>query len=56
METIKNIIKSPVVKRTSVVITDKTNQDEIDKWAVAMHGNNIVPIFQISSVTGVGLP
>lgn len=30
--------------------------EEIDKWAALMHGNNVVPIFQVSSVNGNGLP
>lgn len=50
------MIRSPVIKRAPIDITDKTSFEDIDKWAAVMHNNNMVPIFQISSVSGIGLP
>jgi len=38
------------------MFTENMTNEEVDKWASVMHGNNIVPIFQVSSVTGSGLP
>lgn len=56
LENIQNLIKSPVIKRTAVLFSDTSPLPEVDKWAAVMHGNNIVPIFQVSSVSGSGLP
>jgi GTPase len=55
MDTIKNLIKSPAVKRTAIMFDENTPMDDIDKWSSLMHGNTIVPIFSVSSVTGIGL-
>jgi GTPase len=56
LENIKAIVKSPMVKRTPVVFDQHSHMDEIDKWARVVHGNAITPIFNVSSVTGSGLP
>ncbi|CAK80307.1 unnamed protein product (macronuclear) [Paramecium tetraurelia] len=55
IENIKGLIRSPAIKRTAVVFDEKSEMEEIDKWAALMHGNNVVPIFQVSSVSGNGL-
>jgi len=39
------LIKSPAIKRTAVLFDEKSDLNEIDKWAGLMHGNNVVPIF-----------
>ncbi|CAD8063383.1 unnamed protein product [Paramecium primaurelia] len=55
LEHIKSLIKSPAIKRTAILFDEKSDLNEIDKWAGLMHGNNVVPIFQVSSVSGNGL-
>ncbi|CAD8073034.1 unnamed protein product [Paramecium sonneborni] len=55
LELLKQLIKSPAIKRTAIVFDQNSEMNEIDKWAGLMHGNNVVPIFQVSSVTGIGL-
>ncbi|CAD8083477.1 unnamed protein product [Paramecium sonneborni] len=55
LEHVKQLIKSPAIKRTAVLFDENSEMKEIDKWAELMHGNNVVPIFQVSSVTGIGL-
>jgi GTPase len=56
LDTLKSLIKSPAVRRSPVLFDENTPMDEIDKWAAIMHGNSVTPIFNVSSVTGQGLP
>ena len=34
---------------------ENTSLEDIDKWSAVMNGNQITPIFNVSSVTGAGL-
>lgn len=45
LENIKSLIKSPAIKRTSVLFDENSDFNEVEKWARLMHGNNVVPIF-----------
>lgn len=55
IDNIKLLIKSPLVKKTPIMFDENTSLEDIDKWSAVMNGNQITPIFNVSSVTGAGL-
>jgi GTPase len=55
LDFLKKLIKSSRINRTPVIINEQTKLEEIEQYADVLHGNKLVPIFQVSSVTSLGL-